>query len=100
MTEPAGRWFANALTEVLLTRDDVEHVTLRGSGPTTLRLTSGEEIPGPPLEMADPQLLDFLRRMAGSARPGPSTPPGNTSAGGNGGTDGPDREDGAGGQGS
>ncbi len=92
MTEPAGRRFSNALTDVLLTRDDVRDVIFAGPGPVTLRLTSGEEILAPPLEMADEQLLGFLRRMAGSGRPGPNSLPG--------GTDGPDIFDGAGGKGS
>ncbi len=100
MTEPGGRRFANALTEVLWTRDDVEDVTFNGPGPTRLRLTSGEEIPGPALEMADPQLLGFLRRMAGSARPGRSSLPRDTPGDTPGGTDGPDSQVGAGGQGS
>jgi hypothetical protein len=81
MTEPAGPRFANALTDVLLSRDDVQDVIFDGTRPTTLRLTSGQVIPGPPLELADGQLADVLRRMAGSGR---SDPSGGSWAGGQG----------------
>ncbi len=90
MTEPAGSRFSNALTDVLFSRDDVQDVIFNGTGPTMLRLTDGQVIPGPPLEMAEEQLQDFLRLVAGSGRPAPSSAPGNTPGGAPGGTDWPD----------
>ena len=47
----------------LLARSDVEDVHFEGSDPTTLRLASGELVPGPPIASSDAELEQLLRSI-------------------------------------